>query len=59
MLSDTYAKKCVAGVEEGEICEGSGAAAAEESGENLAGVNVGPQDLVKLSTCFLGRSLMT
>jgi hypothetical protein len=30
-----------------------------KSGENLAGVRASPQDLVKPSTCFLGRSLMT
>jgi hypothetical protein len=40
ILSDTDAKKHAAEVEEGEIGKGSGAAAtAEESGENLAGVN--------------------
>jgi hypothetical protein len=39
MFSDTYAKERAAGVEEGEIGEGSGAAAAEESGENLASMN--------------------
>jgi hypothetical protein len=46
-------------VEEGKIGEGSGVAAAEESGENLAGVKADPQDLVKPSTYFMGRSLMT
>jgi hypothetical protein len=60
VLSNTDAKKRVADIEEGEIDEGTGAAAAaEESGENLAGMNAGPQDLVKPSTCCLGRSLMT
>jgi hypothetical protein len=59
MLSDTYAKKRAAGVDEGEIGEGSGATAAEESRENLVGVNADPQELVKLSTCFMGWSLMT
>jgi hypothetical protein len=34
-------------------------AVAEESGENLVGVNVDPRDLVKPSTCFMGRSLIT
>jgi hypothetical protein len=54
MLSDTDAKRCSADVEEGDIGEGSGAAAAtKESRENLAGVNAGPRDLVKQSTCFL------
>jgi hypothetical protein len=42
-------KKHDADVEEGEIGEGRGAATTEESGENL----------VKPSTCFTGRSLMT
>jgi hypothetical protein len=59
MLSDTDAKNRVADVEEGEIGEGSSAAAAEESGESLAGLKAGPQDLVKPRTCFMGRSLMT
>jgi hypothetical protein len=59
MLSDTDAKKHAADVEEGEIGEGRGAATTEESGENLAGIYAGPQDLVKPSTCFTGRSLMT
>jgi hypothetical protein len=54
MLSDIDAKRCAVDVEEGDIGEGSGAAAAtEESRENLAGVNAGPRDLVKQSTCFL------
>jgi hypothetical protein len=59
MLSETDAKKADAGIEEGEIAGGSGTTAAKESGENLAGVNVGPEDLVKPSTCFMERSLMT
>jgi hypothetical protein len=59
MLSDTDAKKRATDIEEGDIGEGNGVTAAEESRENLAGVNAGPQDLVKPSTCFLGRSLMT
>jgi hypothetical protein len=58
-LSDTDAKNCVADVDEGEIGEGSDAAAAEESGESLTGVKADPQDLVKPRTCFMGRSLMT
>jgi hypothetical protein len=59
MLSDTNSKKRDAGVEEGEIGEGSGATAAEESGEYLANMNANPRELVKPSTCFIGRSLMT
>jgi hypothetical protein len=60
MLSDTNAKKRVADVEEGKIGERSGAVVAtKECRENLVGVNTGPQYLVKPSTCFLGRSLMT
>jgi hypothetical protein len=59
MLSDRDAKKKDVDMEEGKIGEGSGTVDAEEFGENLAGVNAGPQDLVKSSTCFLGRSLMT
>jgi hypothetical protein len=58
-LSNTDAKKTDAGIEEGEIAGGSGIAAAEESRENLAGVQAGPEDLVKLGTCFMDRSLMT
>jgi hypothetical protein len=58
MLSDTDAKNRAADVE-GEIREGSSTVAAEESGQNLAGVNVDPQDLVILSTCFMDWSLMT
>jgi hypothetical protein len=58
MLSNTNIKKPDAGVEEGEIAEESGTATAEESGENLAGESVGPEDLVKPNTCFMGRSLM-
>jgi hypothetical protein len=59
MLSDTDATKRVADIEEGEIGERSGAAATKESRENLVGMNAGLQDLVKPSTCFMGRSLMT
>jgi hypothetical protein len=59
MLSDTDAKKRAADVEEGEIGEGSSATATEESGEDLAEVKASLQDLVKPSTCFMGRSLMT
>jgi hypothetical protein len=58
-LSDTNAKKTNAGIEGGEIAGGSGIAAAEEPGENLAGVQAGPEDLIKTGTCFMGRSLMT
>jgi hypothetical protein len=57
-LSDTDAKKANARVEEGEIAQGSGAAAVEKSGENLTNVNASPDDLVKPNTCFMGRSLM-
>jgi hypothetical protein len=42
MLSDIDAKNRAADIEEGEIGEGSGAAAAEEFGENLAGVSAYP-----------------
>jgi hypothetical protein len=59
MLSDTNAKKNEADTEEGEIAGGSGTAAVEESGENLAGVTAGHEDLLKPGTCFMGRSLMT
>jgi hypothetical protein len=59
MLSDTDRKHRDADVEEGEIGEGSGAAAAEESGESLTGVKADLQDLVKPKTCFMGQSLMT
>jgi hypothetical protein len=59
MLSDTDAKKCTVDIEESEIGEGIDAVATKESGENLAGVNAGPQDFVKPRTCFMGRSLMT
>jgi hypothetical protein len=59
MLSDTDTNRHDADVEEGEIGEGSGTAAAEESGESLMGVKADPQDLVKPKTCFMGRSLMT
>jgi hypothetical protein len=52
-------KKRAADVEEGEIGEESDAAVAEESGESLTGVKADPRDLVKPSTCFMGRSLMT
>jgi hypothetical protein len=48
-----------AGIEEGEIAIGSGAVAAGESGDNLAGVDASPEELAKPSTCFMGRSLMT
>jgi hypothetical protein len=48
-----------AGVEEGEIAEGSGTADAQGLGENLASVEAGPEDLVKPGTCFMGRSLIT
>jgi hypothetical protein len=54
MLSDTNAKNRAADVEEGEIGEESGAAAAEESEESLTGVKDDPQDLVKPKTCFMG-----
>lgn len=57
MLSNRDAKKIDADVEEDEVAEGSGAAAIEESGETLAGVNGVLEDLVKPSTCFMGRSL--
>jgi hypothetical protein len=59
MLSDTDAKNRAADIEEGGIGEGSDATTVEESGENLAGVSADPQDLVKPSTCYMGRSLMT
>jgi hypothetical protein len=59
MLSKQDDKKRATDVEEGEIGEGSGAAAIEESRENLAGINASPQDLVKRSTCFMGQSLMS
>jgi hypothetical protein len=62
MLSDTYAGKRDADVEEGEIGEDVDAAveeAAEGSGENLTGVKADLRDLVKARTCFIGRSLMT
>jgi hypothetical protein len=59
MLRDTDTKHCDADVEEGKIGEGSGTAAAEESGESLAGVKADPKDLIKPKTCFMGRSLMT
>jgi hypothetical protein len=42
MLSDTDTKCRDADVEEGEIGEGSGAAAAKESGESLTGVKADP-----------------
>jgi hypothetical protein len=58
-LSDTNAKKTNAGIEGGEIAGGSGIAAAEEPGENLAGVQASPEDLIKTGTCFMGQSLMT
>jgi hypothetical protein len=59
MLSNTDIKRRDADVEEGEIGEGSGAAAAEESRESLTGVKADLQDLIKPKTCFIGRSLMT
>jgi hypothetical protein len=59
MLSDTDVAKRAVDVEEGEIGEGSEAAAAEGSGEILTGVKADPQDLIKPRTCFIGRSLMT
>jgi hypothetical protein len=59
ILSDTNAKKNEADTEEGEIAGGSGTAAVEESGEILAGVTAGREDLLKPGTCFMGRSLMT
>lgn len=58
-LSDKDAKKTYAGIEEGEIAGGSGIATAEEPGENLAGVQASPEDLIKTGTCFMGQSLMT
>jgi hypothetical protein len=59
MLSDTNVEKRTADEEEGEIGEGSEAAAAEGSGESLAGMKADPRDLIKPRTCFIGRSLMT
>jgi hypothetical protein len=59
MLSDTDVKKRAADMEEGDIGEESDAAIAEESGESLTRVKSDPRDLVKLRTCFMGRSLMT
>jgi hypothetical protein len=59
MLSDTDAKKQATDVEEGVVGEGSGAAATKESGENLASVSADPKDLIKPSTFYMGRSLMT
>jgi hypothetical protein len=59
MLSDTDAEKRTVNMEEGEIGEESDAAGAEESEESLTGVKADLQDLVKQSTCFMGRSLMT
>jgi hypothetical protein len=62
MLSNTYAGKRDADVEEGEIREEADAAAeeaAEGSGENLTRVKADLQDLVKARTCFIGRSVMT
>jgi hypothetical protein len=55
MLSDTDVEKRGADVEEGEIGEGSEAAAAEGFGESLAGVKADPRDLIKPRTCFIGR----
>jgi hypothetical protein len=53
MLSDTDAKKHTADIEEGEISEGSGAAAAaEESGENFAHMNAIPQDFGQTEHLF-------
>jgi hypothetical protein len=54
MLSDTNAKNRATDVEEGEIGEGSGATAVEESEKNLTRVKADPQDLVKPNTCFMG-----
>jgi hypothetical protein len=59
MLSDIDVEKHATGVEEGEIGEGSEAAAAEGSRESLAGVKADLRDLIKPRTCFNGRSLMT
>jgi hypothetical protein len=59
MLSDTDVEKRATDMEEGEIKEGSEAAAAKGSGESLAGVKTDPRDLIKPRTCFIGRSLMT
>jgi hypothetical protein len=62
MLSDTDVEKRGADMEEGKIGEEGDTTAvevAEGSGENLAGVNDDPRDLVKARTYFIGRSLMT